>query len=144
MVHDKTYARIITPAEVGYVEAHYRTTLFEQTPTQALAQGIAIFAEGTRKQLAHTHHVTDLTRFGEGVCQSCGLVMWSPAWVAEGVFGELGTPDYISDRLRAWVEMVNRDRLVFDLPHIIAALSDEQPASLVMAVVTKASTEAGV
>jgi hypothetical protein len=139
MVHDPQYARIITPAEVGYVEAHYRTTHFEQTTTQALAQGIAIFAEGTRRQLAHTHVVTDLTRFGEGICHGCGLNMWSPAWVAEGVFGELGTPDYIRERLRSWTEMVNRDRLRFDLPQILASLLDEEPARMTVDIITQAA-----
>jgi hypothetical protein len=138
MVHTTTYSRIVLPAEVGYIEAHYRTTVFEETSSQALAKGIAIFATGTRKQLAHTHVVTDLTRFGDGICQPCGLNMWSPAWVADGVFGE-GTREYMSDRIRAWTELVNHDRLAFDLPRILASLTDEEPARLTVDIITQAA-----
>lgn len=140
MVHTPKYARIITPGEILYVEAHYRETHLGPTAQQAWAQGKVVFAEGTRKQLAHAHHVTDLTRFGDGICHSCGLNMWSPSWLSAGVMGE-ATETYMVECIRAWTERVDGDAFAFEYPAsdpvkaltaiaILADLHDDKPALL--------------
>lgn len=123
MVHTPTYTRVVQPTEVEYIEAHYRTT---HMPEEAYKAKV-MFATGTRAQLAHTHHVTDLTRFGDGICHSCGLTLWSPSWVAAGVFGE-GTGEYVAERIRSWADMANHDHLRLSVPAVIAAMLDDDPA----------------
>lgn len=131
MVHTPTYASVISLDSIAYIEAHYRTTFDGQPANKATV----VFGSGTRAQLAHTHHVTDLTRFGDGICHSCGLNLWSPSWLAEDVFGE-GTSDYMRDRIRAWVERVNHDHLALHLPAILASMSDSEPAVVTLTPVT--------
>lgn len=130
MVSTPTYACVVSPDSVTYIEAHCCETF---VPAEANKAKV-MFARGTRAQLAHTHHVTDLTRFGEGICHSCGLTLWSPAWVAFDVFGA-GTGEYMQERIRSWADEANHDHLRLSLPRILASMTDDDPASLSVTLV---------
>ena len=50
----------------------------------------AVYVTYTRaSQQDHEHYFSDLTRFGDGVCQPCGAQAFSVSWVAVDVFGHM-------------------------------------------------------
>lgn len=75
-------------------DAHYRTTYHMGPSAEAFVEIRTLWQAG------HTHHFSDLTRFGDAACHGCGATAWSAWWVADGVFGE-GTHEW----------MVQQDRI---------------------------------
>ncbi len=84
-------------------DAHYRTTHIKGGVPEVYVETPRPWMEG------HRHHFSDLTRFGDAVCHSCGATAWSAWWVADGVFSE-GT--------KSWVDMMEtqyRDRFTTEV-----------------------------
>lgn len=67
-------------------------------------------------QVGHSHHFTDIDRFGDALCHPCSAAGWSPGWVRAGVFGE-GTADWIVRALDWRCTQVEHDH--DDVAHLV-------------------------
>lgn len=94
---------IVTAVPTVEHDEHYRTTI--QGPEVTSEVFIEIKASW---QVAHQHHFSDLSRFGDAVCHGCGATAWSEAWVADGVFGE-ATHRWADDRYRGYFARLGDD-----------------------------------
>lgn len=113
------YTRKIADVRSMSADKHYRSThLPEGTEAPVYVEVKASWHE------SHEHHAQDLDRFGHAVCHGCGAQLWSPAWVADGVFGE-GTGEYVADMIR------RNESIAWGVvePVLVAAIEPDEPAS---------------
>lgn len=82
--------RVLVEMEPHYSPSMYRTPLFT-TPCRRVYIEVNEDA-----QVTHAHRVPDCDRFGDCQCE-CGAWLWSPWWVADGVFGH-GTAEWIRSK----------------------------------------------